>query len=361
MTLAGEAGDRGSDRVEDSGSSGLADQMVPWITEHGQSGLVSVIIPTFNRAALIVESLDSVRRQAYRPIEIIVIDDGSSDDTEQVVRSWASKHADGTRLTLVYLRQDRRGAPAARNRGLRESRGEFIQFLDSDDLLHPRKIDLHVAALQRDTAAHMVYSPIGSFTNESDWGGVPYGGREYVGDDVLVAFLRGGLWQTICAMYRRSACIEIGPWDEELPIMQDWDYNIRLILQNPRIAFVPSMLALHRWVGEDRITAARTSKLMLGGMLVGQKRWDRLIRASGRMDSSVAEALAELAVGVAAESLRQGHRCVAQDAIEFATSLEPTGPVQRELRRVRLAAALPSPVVSLALMAKRHARARLQG
>src|SRR5690606_31994309 len=100
-----------------------------------EPGLVSVIIPTYNRSGLLLEALDSLARQTYRPIEAIVVDDGSSDDTPEAVNRWISGLVSGDGLRVRYHRQSNKGAPSARNRGLIESRGEFIQFLDSDDLL----------------------------------------------------------------------------------------------------------------------------------------------------------------------------------------------------------------------------------
>ena len=81
--------------------------------------------------------MDSVYKQTYRPIEIIVVDDGSTDNTCQVINEWGSKYAEDNGFRLQYFFQENAGAPVARNLGMIESQGEFIQFLDSDDLLHP--------------------------------------------------------------------------------------------------------------------------------------------------------------------------------------------------------------------------------
>src|ERR1700690_167760 len=95
--------------------------------EEFQPDLVSVIVPTCNRAHLIIRAMDSVFVQTYRPIELIVVDDGSMDDTAEVVEAWASqRHGGGFRVRLVC--QPNHGAQVARNQGLRESGGEYIQF-----------------------------------------------------------------------------------------------------------------------------------------------------------------------------------------------------------------------------------------
>ena len=106
-----------------------------WMTAECEPGLVSVIIPTYNRARLLVEAMDSVFAQTYRPIELIVVDDGSKNNTPQVLQEWAAAHARDPRFRMRIFHEENKGAPVARNLGLIESRGEFIQFLDSDDLL----------------------------------------------------------------------------------------------------------------------------------------------------------------------------------------------------------------------------------
>src|ERR1700728_3850120 len=106
------------------------------------SPLVSVVIPTYNRAATIGRTLDSVVRQTHRPLEIIVVDDGSSDDTLRAV----DRQGCTVPLTVLAL-GDNQGAAAARNQGIALARGDFVAFLDSDDEWQPDKIAKQLAAL----------------------------------------------------------------------------------------------------------------------------------------------------------------------------------------------------------------------
>jgi len=106
-----------------------------WIKEAFEPGLVTVIIPTFNRAGLIADTPQSVRAQTYCPIEVVVVDDGSTDGTPQVMERFAREAAGD--LGVLYFWQANQGAPAAGNRGLAEAHGEFIQFLDCDDPPRP--------------------------------------------------------------------------------------------------------------------------------------------------------------------------------------------------------------------------------
>jgi len=130
-----------------------------WMSEEYEPGLVSVIIPTYNRAHFLVEAMDSVRAQTYRPVELIVVDDGSMDATPQVVEQWSRSRADEGGFTFRYFRQQQSGAPAARNRGLTECHGEFVLFLDSDDRIGRRKIAASVARLRGAAALSAVQGP----------------------------------------------------------------------------------------------------------------------------------------------------------------------------------------------------------
>ncbi len=98
--------------------------------------LVSVIIPTYNRASLVVEAVDSVLAQSFRNLELIVIDDGSTDETGVRLAAYGDR--------LRYNRQERSGVSAARNRGLALACGEWVAFLDSDDLWQPKKLEVQV-------------------------------------------------------------------------------------------------------------------------------------------------------------------------------------------------------------------------
>ena len=97
-----------------------------WVSEEYKPGLVSVIIPTYNRAHLIEETLNSVYGQTYRPIELIVVDDGSTDSTEDVLKVWKASHNTDMAFEITLIFNKKRGAPAARNSGVVNSHGEYI-------------------------------------------------------------------------------------------------------------------------------------------------------------------------------------------------------------------------------------------
>lgn len=181
--------------------------------EH-EPGLVSVIVPSYNRAGLLVEAMDSVWAQSYRPIELLIVDDGSTDNTRDLVEEWGRKHASDDSLRLRYFHQDNAGASAARNLGLVESRGEYIQFLDSDDLLHPERLQRIVDAF-KETACDFIYTGFEGFCGRC---GMTIECRvPEISGDPLELFCQGRLYgNTLLTAWRRALAGRIGAWDESL-------------------------------------------------------------------------------------------------------------------------------------------------
>ena len=102
--------------------------------------LVSVVIPNYNNGQYLAEAISSAISQTYKNLEIIVIDDGSTDDSNEILESFGSK--------IRLIKQENRGAASARNQGIRSAKGDYIAFLDSDDIWKPNKIELQVAKIQ---------------------------------------------------------------------------------------------------------------------------------------------------------------------------------------------------------------------
>src|SRR5882724_2515884 len=117
--------------------------------------LVSVVIPAHNSGSYIAPALDSILAQKYRPIEIIVVDDGSSDSTVQLVRGYAAE--------VRVIEQEQRGHPAARNAGIRAASGEFLGFLDHDDLWSADKLELQLSSFERNLELDLVFGHIQNF------------------------------------------------------------------------------------------------------------------------------------------------------------------------------------------------------
>jgi len=186
-----------------------------------------VIIPTFNRAHFLGDCLQSVLQQSYRPIELILVDDGSTDSTPEIVERWRASLSNAGKFSFVFIQQKNQGANVARNRALLESRGEFIQFLDSDDLLLPDKLKIGIELLLKYKADY-TYCPV-LFRDENL--------REIPGrigspfsrtDKDITTYL----WQTMGPLYRRDLIYRVGPWLETIFYGDDWEYASRVKLMN---------------------------------------------------------------------------------------------------------------------------------
>lgn len=121
---------------------------------------VSVIIPTYNRAEFISDAIESVLNQTFEDYEIIIVDDGSTDNTKQIVQSYTSK--------VKYYYQEQSGVSSARNYGIKAATGEYIAFLDSDDQFLPQKLEKQVEVLENNPRIGIVYSPHIIWHPESD-------------------------------------------------------------------------------------------------------------------------------------------------------------------------------------------------
>ncbi len=183
---------------------------------------ISVVIPSFDRARVLGRSLDSVLGQTLPPFEVIVVDDGSGDDTERVVRERDPE-------VVRYLRQPQRsGAQAARNRGIREARADWIAFQDSDDEWLPDKLERQVALLaEREFDPWTVVHGSG-IVREAAGLGQEMGRRLLTEEDALEILLRRPATLFPALLVSRAALERVGPLDEQLPAFQEWDTSIRL-------------------------------------------------------------------------------------------------------------------------------------
>ena len=251
-----------------------------WLSSDCERGLVSVVIPTYNRESLLLQALESVREQTYRPLEILVVDDGSTDATAQLLSEWCDQYAQSPGLLSRILRQDRAGACAARNRGLQASRGEFIQFLDSDDLLHPDRLRRVVDAF-RTTSCDYVITGFEGFCGRcgqvietrlaSGGSGIP-----------LYQLARGEIWgNTAQFTIRRSIAASVGPWTRGLSVFQDFDYLVRLLQASDDLAALPPVLVSVRRGGVPRISDLRVARTGYECMLVGATALSRSLASKG--------------------------------------------------------------------------------
>jgi glycosyltransferase involved in cell wall biosynthesis len=183
--------------------------------------LVSVIIPTYNRAHLLPRALESVLGQTLEDFEVLIVDDGSTDDTADLVERYAAE--DGR---VCYLRQPaNRGVSAARNRGLREARGEFVAFLDSDDEWFPSKLKKQVDRFRQvGKGVGLIYCGVETIDPEGDWVFRP----EDRGDVYERLLLQNVIHTGSGVMIRRDVVRVAGFFDEGIPAIEDYDYWVRI-------------------------------------------------------------------------------------------------------------------------------------
>jgi glycosyltransferase involved in cell wall biosynthesis len=222
--------------------SAYAARQIPWMHAKGAEALVSVIMPTRNRVDLTRKAAISVFNQSYRPMELIIVDDGSTDDTANALERWGSELSRAGDFEVCVIRQNQAGAPAARNRACLESHGEFIQFMDSDDLLHPDKITLQRAVFDRYPECDFVWSL--HLYHRASNGQEGFADYEQVDPldlcecrpKVELFSTTGNVWS---GLFRRSALHKVGPWNESLRRWQDVEYQVRFTAMHPDCAFLP--------------------------------------------------------------------------------------------------------------------------
>jgi glycosyltransferase involved in cell wall biosynthesis len=204
---------------------------------------VSVIIPAYNVAPYIGETLDSLLAQSFTDYEVLLINDGSTDQTEQVVLSYRAKFGD----RLTYECQSNRGIAGARNAGLFRARGRYIALLDSDDLWLPDHLAKMVALIESDPTFDLV------FPNAWFWGSPNFSGREF--QSVFPArapvtfekVLKRECYIFGLVLFKRGLLDTVGGFDEELGASEDLDLWLRMLRHGCRFGFTREPLVKYRW------------------------------------------------------------------------------------------------------------------
>jgi glycosyltransferase involved in cell wall biosynthesis len=335
----------GTGRTEDIDEV-VRSNMLAWdeaprpMDERFEPGLVSVVVPTYNRADLILHSLESVRAQSYRPIEVIVVDDGGTDDTEQVVAEFARGCEPG--LSVRYVRQQNQGAPAARTRGLLESRGEFIQFLDSDDLLEYSKLAAQAEAMRADPALQYVFSRW-ELVDRSG-GPLPRAWpRDFRAEpDCIMDLLctnklgRNVPLCTVNGLYRRSLCVRMGPWTGGAEQCDDRVYNIRIFVLRAPVCHLPKVHAWARLHAGDRMTAHFAEPPALRSSRRGWRLIQATLERAGLLTRTRRRLLAHTYYHLARPALIAGDAELGRALLADGLAVAPLSDVWLKLQAVRL-------------------------
>jgi glycosyltransferase involved in cell wall biosynthesis len=249
------------------------------------SPLISVIVPCYNYGHLLQETLENLRKQSHTNWECIIVDDGSTDTSADVAKKMVQLD---TRFSYVY--QKNAGLSAARNTGIKHSKGAFIQLLDADDLLESEKFKNQLAIFQEDTSLGIVYSEVRYFTTEN------LHLRRYTisGEDkpwmsfvdstkpnlLLEKLIYSNLFVVNAPLIRKEVLDQIGDFNVVLKSVEDWEYWCRCAFQNVKFKFdshVDSMALVRTHSG----SMSRSSNRMMEASLIVRKSLPQLIENKG--------------------------------------------------------------------------------
>ena len=232
---------------------------------------VSVLIPTYNRLSKVKNAINSVLNQTYRDFELWVVDDGSTDGTGEALKGFGNE--------VKYVSQANRGVSAARNLGLRVSRGKYVAFLDSDDLWEPKKLEIQVGCMEANPQFPLCYT-------DEIW--IRRGVR--VNPKKKHAKYSGWIFEKclpLCiispssALMKRTLFEEIGGFDENFPVCEDYDFWLRVTCRYP-VLFIDKKLIVKRgghgdqlstrsW-GNDRYRVMALEKLLRSQILKAEEK-----------------------------------------------------------------------------------------
>ena len=257
---------------------------------------VTVVIATYNRAALLMETIESVLRQSYRDFEVLVCDDGSTDDTAAcVTRSGPPVH---------YLGLEHRGRPGwPRNRGIEAARGELVAFVDDDDLWEPEKLGRQVELFDRDSALNLVYTDRQLLPASGSSPAIVRTPAPARADQLLDLVLRRQMPFVGSWLVRRELLLRVGGFDETLVTGEDLDLLLRLA-PSARIAGVPEPLVLVR--RQPGSVSDRAGPLTFENAVLVLERWLATNRLSWPDRRRARKMLAHLHTGLAASLREQG-------------------------------------------------------
>lgn len=207
--------------------------------------LISIIVPCYNQGNFLADALESLLAQTYPHWECQIIDDGSTDNTKTVAQGYLDKDS-----RFKYTYRPNSGLSAARNQGLKIATGEYIQFLDADDLIAPSKFETQLTAFELNPDADIVYCEYLCFDNQDRKNTWTYS-RVHLKNDVLLDFITGwenGLSIPIhCFLYKKNCFERWGLFDESLIYgKEDWDLHLQFALNKAKFIFTSGVMAFYR-------------------------------------------------------------------------------------------------------------------
>jgi glycosyltransferase involved in cell wall biosynthesis len=260
--------------------------------------MISVIIPCYNASSTLRMTVDSVVAQSYPEKEIIIIDDGSTDQSANIIKSYGA--------AVVAKCQPNQGASAARNHGTRLARGDYIQYLDADDMLAPDTLAKRIAALET-SGADVVYTDWQQFTistNESiRVGSIIAVPLDVLAEDAEAACASSTFWAPPAAiLYRRWVVEGIGEWNPRLPVIQDARFIFEAARLRAQFTRVEGVGALYRV--SDESLSRRSPERFIRDCFVNATEIEAIWRATGDLTMAKRRALVQIWSYVATSTFR---------------------------------------------------------
>lgn len=361
------------------------DEVGGYLAGPGVPDMVSVVVPTYNRANVVRASIESVLRQTHANVEVVVVDDGSKDDTQRVVEGYGAP--------VRYLYQANSGVSAARNLGFASARGEFIALLDSDDQFLPWKLEAQVRVLRAHPEVGMVWTDMAAVDEQGTvldekylrtfydahalahleqvlahagtlrrlWPGAPpdvASAPVYAGD-IFSQMLLGNLVHTSTVVLRRDRLRRAGEFDASLTHSgEDYEFHLRTCSHGP-VAFIDASSILYRIGAADQLTAPHLGIYRARNNLTTVLRW--LERGAGRIQLSartVRGRLAQAFMWVGEAELEYGSKARARAHLWKGLRYAPT---HGRTAMLLLFAHLPTAALRSARSAKRFVRRIVRG
>ena len=216
---------------------------------------VSVIMPCYNAAPFVAQAVSSVMGQTYGNVELIVVDDGSTDGSIDLLQQSAEANPG----RICVFNQNQQGPYPARNHALRHATGEFVAFLDADDYWTPDCLEkLHTALIaQQADIAYCGWQNVGE-----DIQFEPYIPPAYEDEDPVAHFLRSCPWPIHAALVRRELVDRLGGFSERRFSSMDFDFWLRALSLTRKITRVPEVMAYYRWHGQGQVSAVKWRQVL---------------------------------------------------------------------------------------------------
>ncbi len=273
--------------------------------------LVSVIIPTYNRSHYLPEAIESVLNQTYKDFEIIVVDDGSTDDTRDAAKKYKEK--------VRYIYQKNSGLPSALNTGIESSKGAYIAFLDDDDIWKESMLQRTVETLEKtreDVGATYVDC---RYFKDSDKNKLIDKEMKHYSGDIFEKLLQNNFIPVNTVLVKRVCIEKVGCFDETLPGYRDWDLLLRIAFAGFKFEFIDEPLALIRV--HDANMSSQLLRLKRGALKVIEK-FENMHGKSLKKDYLIKRTLAKRHLSLGWYLTLHGYRDEGREEIRMAVPME---------------------------------------